>query len=97
MKKMLPVAELARDERFQHVRIEDTVFDPRNATDLAARMKEVFAAADLVGFDASTERRSLDSYGLLRRDFARDFLDMAIPGPPPIKEPGLAPGAELPR
>jgi uncharacterized ferritin-like protein (DUF455 family) len=31
MKKMLPVAELARDERFQHVRIEDTVFDPRNA------------------------------------------------------------------
>ncbi|MCU1395226.1 MAG: hypothetical protein JWM34_3654 [Ilumatobacteraceae bacterium] len=27
---MLPVAELARDERFQHVRIEDTVFDPRN-------------------------------------------------------------------
>ena len=72
-------------------------FDPRNATDLAARMKEVFAAPDLVGFDASTERRSLDSYGLLRRDFARDFLDMAIPGPPPIKEPGLAPGAELPR
>jgi len=30
MKKMLPVTELARDERFQHVRIEDTVFDPRN-------------------------------------------------------------------
>ena len=30
MKKMLPVEELARDERFQHVRIEDTVFDPRN-------------------------------------------------------------------
>ena len=30
MKRMLPVAELARDERFQHVRIEDTVFDPRN-------------------------------------------------------------------
>src|SRR3954470_12566304 len=32
MKKMLPVAELARDERFQHVRIEATVFDPRNAS-----------------------------------------------------------------
>ena len=32
MKKMLPVAELARDERFHHVRIEDTVFDPRNAS-----------------------------------------------------------------
>src|ERR1700710_2143519 len=30
MKKMLPVEELARDERFQHVRIEESVFDPRN-------------------------------------------------------------------
>jgi len=30
MKRMLPVTELARDERFIHVRIEDTVFDPRN-------------------------------------------------------------------
>ena len=27
---MLPVEELARDGRFAHVRIEDTVFDPRN-------------------------------------------------------------------
>jgi uncharacterized ferritin-like protein (DUF455 family) len=27
---MLPVTELARDERFHHVRIEDSVFDPRN-------------------------------------------------------------------
>ncbi len=30
MKQILPVEELARDARFQHVRIEDTVFDPRN-------------------------------------------------------------------
>jgi uncharacterized ferritin-like protein (DUF455 family) len=30
MKHQLPVEELARDVRFHHVRIEDTVFDPRN-------------------------------------------------------------------
>ena len=32
MKQLLPVEELARDERFQRVKIEDVVFDPRNAT-----------------------------------------------------------------
>jgi len=32
MKRMLPVEELARDERFQHVRVEEQVFDPRNAS-----------------------------------------------------------------
>ena len=31
MKRMLPVEELARDERFNRVRIEETLFDPRNA------------------------------------------------------------------
>jgi uncharacterized ferritin-like protein (DUF455 family) len=30
MKRMLPVEELARDERFNRVRPEDTLFDPRN-------------------------------------------------------------------
>jgi len=29
MKRMLPVEELARDERFERIRIEDVVFDPR--------------------------------------------------------------------
>jgi uncharacterized ferritin-like protein (DUF455 family) len=28
---MLPVSELARDERFVHINIEDAIFDPRNA------------------------------------------------------------------
>ena len=32
MKKMLSADELARDARFQRINIEDTVFDPRNAT-----------------------------------------------------------------
>src|SRR3954447_22731183 len=31
MKRMLPVEELARDERFVRTRIEDGIFDPRNA------------------------------------------------------------------
>ncbi|CAN5796647.1 hypothetical protein BH24ACT3_BH24ACT3_14360 [soil metagenome] len=31
MKKILPVEELARDERFVRVKIEEQVFDPRNA------------------------------------------------------------------
>ena len=30
MKRMLPVEELARDARFEKIRIEDLVFDPRN-------------------------------------------------------------------
>jgi len=37
MKKMLPVAELARDERFKHISVEDTVFDPRNASPATKR------------------------------------------------------------
>jgi uncharacterized ferritin-like protein (DUF455 family) len=37
MKRILPVEELARDERFHHLRIEETVFDPRNAAPAAQR------------------------------------------------------------
>src|SRR5947207_5767392 len=36
MKKMLPEAELARDERFVRSKIEDRIFDPRGAK-IAAR------------------------------------------------------------
>src|SRR5678815_3152250 len=32
MKRMLPVEELARDGRFNRIRVEDAVFDPRNAS-----------------------------------------------------------------
>jgi uncharacterized ferritin-like protein (DUF455 family) len=31
VKRILPVDELARDERFERIKIEDVVFDPRNA------------------------------------------------------------------
>ena len=37
MKRMLPVEELARDARFQHIRVEDTIFDPRNISPAAQR------------------------------------------------------------
>ena len=37
MKRILPVEELARDGRFQHMRIEEAVFDPRNANNEARR------------------------------------------------------------
>src|SRR3954467_13635928 len=32
MKRMLPVDELARDERFERIKIEDVIFDPRSST-----------------------------------------------------------------
>jgi uncharacterized ferritin-like protein (DUF455 family) len=32
MKRMLPVEELARDARFHRIRVEDAIFDPRNAS-----------------------------------------------------------------
>jgi uncharacterized ferritin-like protein (DUF455 family) len=37
MKRMLPVTELARDERFARMAIEDAVFDPRNLAPSAQR------------------------------------------------------------
>src|SRR4029078_5072306 len=37
MKRMLPVTELARDDRFAHMAIEDAVFDPRNLSPTAQR------------------------------------------------------------
>ena len=37
MKRMLPVTELARDERFSRMAIEDAVFDPRNLSPSAQR------------------------------------------------------------
>src|SRR4026208_2645987 len=37
MKRMLPVTELARDDRFARMAIEDAVFDPRNLSPTAQR------------------------------------------------------------
>src|SRR5438876_1128862 len=40
MKRILPVDELARDERFERIRIEDVVFDPRNASAKEQRQRQ---------------------------------------------------------
>lgn len=37
MKRILPVDELARDERFARVRVEEVIFDPRNASAASRR------------------------------------------------------------
>ncbi len=39
MKRMLSVDDLARDERFQRIRIEDLVFDSRRAGREAQRIR----------------------------------------------------------
>ena len=55
MKRILPVEELARDRRFQHVRIEEVVFDPRNANEEALKINGF-----LPGYEgASDNARSL--------------------------------------
>src|SRR3954468_223956 len=40
MKRILPVDELARDERFERIKIEDVVFDPRNASAKEQRQRQ---------------------------------------------------------
>jgi len=42
MKKILPVEELARDSRFERIRIEDVIFDPRNATSGQGQVQQGF-------------------------------------------------------
>jgi uncharacterized ferritin-like protein (DUF455 family) len=51
MKRMLSVADLARDARFERIRIEDVVFDPRNAT--MTNQRNAFAPADPDAPDAA--------------------------------------------
>src|SRR3954466_4666994 len=40
MKRILPVDELARDERFERIRIEDVIFDARNASAKEQRSRQ---------------------------------------------------------
>jgi len=44
MKRILPVDELARDERFARINIEEVVFDPRNAVAAQDRKRNGFRA-----------------------------------------------------
>jgi uncharacterized ferritin-like protein (DUF455 family) len=51
MKRMLSVVDLARDIRFERIRIEDTVFDPRVATQTERR--NAFKPSDVDSPDAA--------------------------------------------
>jgi uncharacterized ferritin-like protein (DUF455 family) len=52
MKRMLSVDDLARDKRFERIRIEDVVFDPRNAT-APRRQGNAFSPKDIDSPDAA--------------------------------------------
>jgi uncharacterized ferritin-like protein (DUF455 family) len=56
MRRMLSVQDLARDERFSRIRVEDLVFDPRNATFRADKKRGGFRGDDP---DAPDGARSL--------------------------------------
>ena len=55
MKRMLSVKDLARDERFQRIVIEEVVFDPRNATMRQERQRNGFKTTDPDAPDAARQ------------------------------------------
>jgi uncharacterized ferritin-like protein (DUF455 family) len=55
MKKMLSVDDLARDSRFERIRIEEVVFDPRNASEGARRQGNSFSPKDADSPDAARQ------------------------------------------
>ena len=57
MKRHMPVTELARDERFERMRIEDVIFDPRNAASIEANKQGGGFKAD--NYDAPQAARTL--------------------------------------
>src|SRR5213593_1514407 len=55
MKRILPVEELARDQRFQRINIEEVVFDPRNAVRDDRSQRNTFKPTDPEAPDASRQ------------------------------------------
>ena len=51
MKRMLSVDDLARDDRFERIRIEETVFDPRNG--VGTERRNAFKPTDVDSPDAA--------------------------------------------
>ncbi|MEI7592053.1 MAG: DUF455 family protein [Actinomycetes bacterium] len=66
MKRHMPATELARDERFERMRIEDVVFDPRNATVLDD-------AKRVSGFTAESYEASDAARGLMHGIFVGEI------------------------
>jgi uncharacterized ferritin-like protein (DUF455 family) len=55
MKRILPVEELARDQRFKRINIEEVVFDPRNVAREDSPLRNAFKATDPEAPDASRQ------------------------------------------
>jgi uncharacterized ferritin-like protein (DUF455 family) len=55
MKRMLSVQDLARDERFERIKIEDVIFDPRNAAMPVDKKRNGFRPADPDAPDAARQ------------------------------------------
>ena len=64
MKRNLPVDELARDERFERIKIEDVIFDPRSATSRERRQ---------TGFRADNEDAPDGARGLMHGIFVGEI------------------------
>jgi uncharacterized ferritin-like protein (DUF455 family) len=88
VKKMLTVDDLARDARFHRIRIEETVFDPRNAN--ADRSRNTFAQKDPDSPDAARqlmhgifvgEIQALEGAGRTCFDFETGTSEEQVPFP----------------
>src|SRR5260221_3438533 len=55
MKRMLSVQDLARDERFERIKIEDVIFDPRNAALPVDKQRNGFKPTDPDAPDAARQ------------------------------------------
>jgi len=64
MKRILPVDELARDERFERIKIEDVIFDPRNSSNSEKRQ---------TGFRVENEEAPDGARGLMHGIFVGEI------------------------
>jgi hypothetical protein len=65
MRKLMPAGELARDDRFERITIEDAIFDPRNAY-VASRRREN-------GFDPRVAEAPDSARGLMHGIFVGEI------------------------
>jgi uncharacterized ferritin-like protein (DUF455 family) len=83
MKRMLTVDDLARDERFERIRIEDVIFDPRSTTRRAGFAADVPEAPDgarqLMHGIFVGEIQALEGAGRTCWDFDTGKSDQEVP------------------
>ena len=86
---MLPVDELARDDRFERIKIEDVVFDPRNATSFEQN-KGREAGFKPQNADAPDAARATNLDQLLDAGVLHQRLEQRVGQPQVLGEPGAA-------